>query len=81
VLVTATCLVIPLAPQFWSVAVAGLIGALAAPFLGNPILFWTMGFTAVASVLAAAAVPARAIDHEVARGLLPGGLAARRCGA
>ena len=109
VLVTATCLVIPLAPQFWSVAVAGLIGALAAislgvvgparfarragrnealfhlgdgfislvillaaPFLGNPVLFWTMGFTAVASVLAAAAVPARAIDHEVARGLLPG---------
>jgi MFS family permease len=118
VLVTATCLVIPLAPQFWSVATAGLIGALAAvtigptlaaialgvvgparfarragrnealfhlgdgfislvilvtaPFLGNPVLFWTMGFTAVASVLAAAAVPSRAINHEVARGLLPG---------
>jgi hypothetical protein len=117
-LITATCLAIPLAPQFWSVATAGLIGALAAvtigptlaaislgvvgparfarragrnealfhlgdgfislvillaaPFLGNPVLFWTMGFTAVASVLAAAAVPARAIDHEVARGLLPG---------
>ena len=124
VLVTATCLVIPLAPQFWSVAVAGLIGALAAvtigptlaaislgvvgpacfarragrnealfhlgdgfislmilltaPFLGNPVLFWTMGFTAVASVLAAAAVPARAIDHEVARGLLPGDAGMRR---
>ena len=118
VLITATCLVIPLAPQFWPVALAGLIGALAAvtvgptlaaislgvvgparfarragrnealfhlgdgfislvilvtaPFFGNAILFWTMGFTAVASVLAAAAVPARAIDHEVARGLLPG---------
>ena len=118
VLVTATCLVIPLAPQFWSVATAGLIGALAAvtigptlaaialgvvgparfarragrnealfhlgdgfislvilvtaPFFGNAILFWTMGFTAMASVAAAAAVPARAIDHEVARGLLPG---------
>ena len=118
VLVTATCLVIPFAPQFWSVAVAGLVGALAAvtigptlaaialgvvgparfarragrnealfhlgdgfislvilitsPFFGNAILFWTMSFTAVASVAAAAAVPARAIDHEVARGLLPG---------
>jgi MFS family permease len=118
VLVTATCLVIPLAPQFWSVAVAGLVGALAAvtigptlasialgvvgparfarragrnealfhlgdgaislvilltaPFFGNSVLFWTMSFTALASVAAAAAVPAHAIDHDVARGLLPG---------
>jgi MFS family permease len=31
-----------------------------------------MGFTAIASVAAAAAVPAGAIDHAVARGLLPG---------
>ena len=105
VMVTATCLVIPLAPRFWTVAAAGLVGALAgvtigptlaaislgvvgparfarragrnealfhlgdgsislvillaAPFLGNSVLFWTMGFTAVASVAAAAAVPAR----------------------
>jgi hypothetical protein len=29
VVVTATCLVIPLAPRFWSVAAAGLVGALA----------------------------------------------------
>ena len=118
VVVTATCLAIPLAPQFWSVAVAGLVGALAAvtigptlaaislgvvgparfaqragrnealfhlgdgsislvillaaPFLGNSVLFWTMGFSAIASVAAAAAVPSRAIDHDVARGLLPG---------
>jgi MFS family permease len=118
VLVTLTCLVIPLAPQFWSVAAAGLVGALAgvtigptlaaislgivgparfarragrnealfhlgdgsislvilltAPFLGNSVLFWTMGLTAIASVAAAAAVPAGAIDHDVARGLLPG---------
>jgi MFS family permease len=116
-MVTATCLVIPLAPHFWAVATAGLIGALAgvtigptlaaislgvvgparfarragrnealfhlgdgflslvilltAPFLGSPVLFWTMGFTAVASVAAAAAVPSRAIDHDLARGLLP----------
>ncbi len=118
VMVTATCLVIPLVPRFWTVVMAGLVGALAAvtigptlasislgvvgpdrfarragrnealfhagdgaislaillaaPFLGNPVLFWTMGFTAVATVAAAAAVPAGAIDHDVARGLLPG---------
>ncbi|HEY8613975.1 MAG TPA: MFS transporter [Roseomonas sp.] len=118
VVVTATCLVIPIAPQFWSVAVAGLVGALAgvtigptlaaialgvvgparfarragrnealfhlgdgalsllilltAPFFGSPVLFWSMAFTAAASLVAAAAVPARAINHEVARGLLPG---------
>jgi MFS family permease len=118
VVVTATCLVIPLVPQFWPVAVAGLIGALAgvtigptlaaiglgvvgparfarragrnealfhagdgaislvilltAPFFGNQVLFWSMGFTAVASVAAAAAVPRHAIDHKVARGLSPG---------
>jgi MFS family permease len=118
VVVTATCLVIPLVPQFWPVAVAGLIGALAGvtigptlaaiglgvvgparfarragrnealfhagdgaislvillttPFFGNQVLFWSMGFTALASVAAAAAVPGHAIDHEVARGLPPG---------
>jgi hypothetical protein len=116
--VTATCLVIPLAPQFWSVAAAGVVGSLAgvtigptlasialgvvgparfarragrnealfhlgdgflslmilltAPLFGSPVLFWSMAFTALASVVAAAAVPARAIDHDVARGLLPG---------
>jgi MFS family permease len=40
------------------------------------VLFWTMSFTALASVVAAAAVPARAIDYDVARGLLPGADAA-----
>jgi hypothetical protein len=45
---------------------------LTAPFFGNSVLFWSMAFTAVASVAAAAAVPAGAIDHDVARGLLPG---------
>jgi MFS family permease len=118
VVVTATCLVIPLAPHFWTVSLAGLVGALAgvtigptlasislgivgpagfarragrneavfhlgdgtislgilltAPFFGNQVLFWSMIFTALASVAAAAAVPARAIDHDVARGFLPG---------
>ncbi|MBL6081405.1 MFS transporter [Belnapia sp. T18] len=118
VVMTATCLVIPLAPQFWSVALAGLVGAMAgvtigptlaaislgvvgparfarragrnealfhlgdgtislailltAPFFGNAVLFWSMGFTAVASIAAAVAVPAGSIDHAVARGLLPG---------
>lgn len=118
VVVTATCLVIPFSPHFWTVALAGLVGALAvvtigptlaaislgvvgpdrfarragrnealfhlgdgsisllilliAPFFGNLVVFWTMIFTAVASVLAAAAVPARAINHDLARGRLPG---------
>ena len=118
VVVTATCLVIPFSPHFWTVALAGLVGALAvvtigptlaaislgvvgperfarragrnealfhlgdgsisvlilltAPFFGNPVVFWTMVFTALASVLAAAAVPAGAINYDLARGLLPG---------
>jgi predicted MFS family arabinose efflux permease len=117
VVMTATCLVIPFAPDFWSVSAAGLVGALAgviigptlasislgvvgparfarrngrneaffhagdgmlsliilvtAPLFGSPVLFVSMIFTAIASVGAAAAVPAGAIDHEVARGLLP----------
>ncbi len=43
----------------------------AAPFWGTPVLFWMMALTGAASVLAALAVPERAIDHAVARGLLP----------
>ncbi|MBI0537274.1 MFS transporter [Roseomonas sp. KE2513] len=124
-IVTVTCLVVPLAPQFWSVAVSGLVGALAgvtigptlaaislgvvgparfarragrneslfhlgdgavslailltAPLFGSKVLFWSMALTLMATLAAAAAVPARAINHEVARGLLPGetGLVAR----
>ncbi len=117
VVVTATCLAIPLAPRFWPVAAAAIVGALAgtaitptlaaislgivgparfarragrnealfhlgnaavnvvilatASFWGTPILFWMMALTGAASVLAALAVPERAIDHAVARGLLP----------
>ena len=119
VIVTATCLWIPLAPHFWSVAAAGVIGALAgtamgptlaamslgivgprrfahragrnealfhlgngainlvilatAPFLGTPVVFWMMGLTALGSVAAVYLVPGRAIDHDLARGLLPDG--------
>ena len=115
--VTATSLVIPLAPHFWPVAMAGVVGALAgtsisptlaaislgvvgpdrfarragrnealfhlgnagvnivillsAPFLGTPVLFWLMAATGIASAVAALAIPERAIDHAVARGLLP----------
>ncbi len=42
-----------------------------APFFGTAVVFWTMGVTAVASVLAVRAVPERAINHDVARGFLP----------
>lgn len=45
---------------------------LAAPFFGTQVLFWAMGLTGAASVVASMAVPERAIDHNVARGLLPG---------
>jgi len=118
VVVTATCFIIPLAPRFWPVAAAGVVGALAGttigpalaaislgivgpagfarragrnealfhlgngainvvilaatPFFGMAIVFWMMGVTAVASVVAASAVPERAINHDMARGLLPG---------
>src|SRR3954447_105513 len=117
VVVTATCLVIPLAPRFWPVAAAAVLGALAgtaispviaaislgmvgperfarracrneslfhlgnagvnlvilatAPFLGTPVLFWLMALTGITSVAAALAIPERAIDHALARGLLP----------
>ncbi len=119
--VTATCLAIPLAPRFWPVVAAGVVGALAgtaitptlaaislgvvgparftpragrneamfhagnagvnlvilatAPFFGNSVLFWMMAATGAASALAALAVPERAIDHAVARGLLPDAVA------
>jgi MFS family permease len=118
VMMTASCLVVPFSPRFWTVAVAGMVGALAgvtigptlaaislgvvgpdrfarragrnealfhagdgsisllilltAPVFGNAVVFWTMVFTAIASVAAAAAVPAGAIDHRVARNLPQG---------
>ncbi len=115
VIVTATCLVIPLAPHFWTVSAAGLVGALAgvtigpalssialgivgpsgfarrqgrnealfhagdgalslsilltAPIFGSAVLFWSMGATALATVAAAAMIPAAAINLRLARGL------------
>jgi MFS family permease len=117
-LVTGTCLVIPLAPQFWSVVATSVVGAAAgtaiaptlaaislgivgpgrfarragrneamfhlgnagvnllilatAPLFGTPVLFWLMAATGLASAVAALAVPEQAIDHALARGLLPG---------
>jgi predicted MFS family arabinose efflux permease len=53
-------------------AVVNVFILAAAPVLGTPVLFWAMGLTALASVAAAAAIPGRAIDYGVARGLLPG---------
>lgn len=114
--VTAACFLLVLAPYFWSVALAGVIGALAgstvgtvmnaislgivgpaalaqraarnealfhagnaavnlavlaaAPLLGTVAVFWALAAAASASVVAVLAVPARAIDHDAARGLL-----------
>jgi predicted MFS family arabinose efflux permease len=126
--VTATCLLIPLLPRFWPVAALGVVGALAgtamsptlaaislgivgperfppragrneslfhlgnavvnlailalAPRWGTPVLFWAMALTGLASALCVLAIPARAIDHDLARGLsggaLPGAAGTRR---
>lgn len=114
----AACLAIPLAPRFWPVAAAGVLGTLLgsamspaldaislglvgaarfarragrnealfhlgnagvnliilamAPVLGTPVVFWALTATALTSVAAVLAIPRRAIDHDVARGLIPG---------
>lgn len=116
VVVAAACFLLVLAPYFWSVALAGVVGVLAgstvgtamtavslgivgpaalarraarnealfhagnatvnlailaaAPLLGITVVFWGFATAAGASVVAVMAVPARAIDHDVARGLL-----------
>ena len=115
---TAASLAVPLAPRFWPVAAAGVVGALAgtaigpalaaislgivgparfagragrnealfhlgnagvnvlilvsAPSFGSSVLFLTMAVTGIASALAVLAIPERAINHAVARGLQPG---------
>jgi MFS family permease len=43
VMVTATCLVIPLAPRFWPVAAAGLVGALAGVTIGPTLASISLG--------------------------------------
>lgn len=116
--VTGTCLAIPLAPQFGPVVAAGVVGSvmgtLFAPAvsslslgivgparfparagrneamfhagnaacnvavlslsfaLGPGVVFWVLALSALASVAAVLAIPERAIDHSVARGLRPG---------
>ena len=43
VVVTAICLVVPLAPRFWSVAVAGLVGAVAGVAIGPTLAAISLG--------------------------------------
>ena len=43
VVVTATCLAIPLAPRFWSVATAGLVGAMAGVTIGPTLAAISLG--------------------------------------
>jgi Major Facilitator Superfamily len=115
--VAATCLLVVLAPRFWPVVAAGVVGALAghtiaitvaaislgivgparfahraarnealfhtgnvcvnlailvtAPLFGIAAVFWLLAATVLASVAAVLAIPAEAIDNEVARGLTP----------
>ena len=40
-----------------------------APFLGLKVVFWLLALAGMASVGAALAIPAAAIDHDEARGL------------
>jgi MFS family permease len=40
--------------------------------LGSGIVFWVIAVTALASVVSVLAIPEDAVDHDVARGLLPG---------
>jgi len=47
------------------------VGASAA-FFGPGVVFWLMGAMAVGSIASVLAIPARAIDHGVARGLVHG---------
>ena len=118
IIVTASCLIIPLAPRFWPVVIAGVMGSVAgfmmapaiaaislgivglnrfarragrneglfhlgnavcnvavvttAPFFGSQVVFWLLGVTGIVSVAAVAAIPTRAINHDLARGLVVG---------
>ncbi|MBC3258629.1 MFS transporter [Pseudomonas paralactis] len=52
-------------------AVAALLAGGLAYLFGPVVVFYLMAFMAVASVIAVSCVPAKAIDHEVARGFDP----------
>ncbi len=52
-------------------AVAALLAGGLAYLFGPVVVFYLMAFMAVASVVAVSCVPAKAIDHEVARGFDP----------
>lgn len=52
-------------------AVAALLAGGLAYLYGPVVVFYLMAFMAVASVIAVSCVPAKAIDHEVARGFDP----------
>ena len=49
-------------------ATAAVIAGLSAYFFGPIVVFYLMAVTAAASVVATLAIPAKAIDHDVARG-------------
>lgn len=50
-------------------AIINLVVLGAAPHFGIAIVFWMLALAAVASAVAVLAIPASAIDHDVARGL------------
>ncbi len=51
-------------------AACNVVVGVSAAFFGPGVVFWLMGAMALASIASVLAIPARAIDHEVARGLV-----------
>jgi predicted MFS family arabinose efflux permease len=67
VVVTATCLVIPLAPRFWPVAAAGLIGALAGVTIGPTLVAISLGVVGPARFARRAGASSRSSTWATAR--------------
>ncbi|MDF0517936.1 MFS transporter [Bradyrhizobium yuanmingense] len=59
-------------------AVAAALAGISAYWFGPTVVFSLLGAMAIASLFSILAIPARAIDHELARGLLDAGRDAQR---
>ena len=51
-------------------AACNVVVGVSAAFYGPGVVFWLMGGMALGSIASVLAIPARAVDHEVARGLV-----------
>ncbi|MGP9812493.1 MFS transporter [Rhodopseudomonas sp. NSM] len=52
-------------------AVAATLAGVSAYYFGPVVVFWLMSAMALASIVATLSIPAKAIDNQVARGLVP----------